>query len=563
MVTLIQLAALRQSYLRFYVDLTNVATRILPIRGFPLPAAFAMSAETGPREVALAWWQAQIEREEYAGGAQHLPDSAAQRYLRENALLAFTPGGWGWVVVGPAHPEADSALRQNYWRLVREVLRAYAPAAIDRISAVRLFMGEASTPPLLHVTHGSSASERRLEVVRGLSISLRPASPRASGQIASEQMEVDGISVPVSPPARVLLSLTVTDIRDHRDLVLTWLQSLVLAQPELEAAYERHPRPVLLARIGHLAEAVGNRRLAEQVSRVVNAFHRSRPSRTITGVGSALVIPPYISAQPSLREPWLDRFRAKLARAADVSAETVRASGVDLTPAPLGSILAQARMAKAEDTYHSTTIEGYRITREHVRAVLAGAPLDSPDRAEMERLMALKGYSQAFERALGFAADVEGGVRLSEPMVLDLYLELWGPSVDAEIMTTAELRGWRQAPVYIRGSAYVPPAAAKVPRMMAVWADSLNEMQVDAVSRAAIAHWAFVHVHPFMDGNGRLSRLLMNVVLCAAGLPWTIIRAEERREYFDALEQADIREDYAPFARFIATRIGRAREDQA
>jgi Fic family protein len=352
----------------------------------------------------------------------------------------------------------------------------------------------------------------------------------------------------------------VTDIRDHRDLVLTWLQSLVLSQPELEEAYERDPRPVLLARMGHLAEAVGNRRLAEQVSRVVNAHQRNRPSRTITGVGRELVIPHYISTQPTLHEPWLDRFRAKLARAAEVSARVVRESGVDLAPAPLQAVLSQARTAKAEDTYHSTTIEGYRITREHVHAVLAGAPLDSPDRAEMERLMALKGYSQAFERALSFAGDVKGWARLSMAMVLDLYVELWGPSVDAEIMTVTDLRGWRKAPVYIRGSGYVPPAPAKVPQMMRVWADSLNEMYADAVSRAAIAHWAFVHVHPFMDGNGRLSRLLMNVTLCSAGLPWTIIRAEERREYFDTLEQADLREDYAPFARFIATRVRRALE---
>jgi Fic family protein len=517
-------------------------------------------AERSPRDEALAWWEEQIEREKYAGAAEDLPPAAAERYLRDNALLALTPGGWGWVVLGPAHPEADSALRQNYWRLVSEALRIYAPAVIDRISAVRLYMGEASTPPLLHVTHASSASERKLEVVPGLTVYLRPAAPRPEPRIVAEEMVVDGVTLHVSPPVRVLLSLTVTDIRDHRDLVLTWLQSLVLAQPELEQAYERNPRPVLLERIGHLAEAVGNRRLAEQVRRIATAFHRTRPSRTHTGVGRDLVIPRYISAQPSLREPWLDRFRAKLARAAEVSAEVIRETGVDLSPAPVDSILRQARTAKAEDTYHSTTIEGYRITREHVRAVLAGTALDSPDRAEMERLMALRGYSQAFERTVAFAAEADGGARLSEGMVLDLFVELWGPSVDAEIMTAAELRGWRQAPVYIRGSAYVPPAPGKVPQMMRVWADSLNQLEMDAVSRAAVAHWAFVHVHPFMDGNGRLSRLLMNLILCSAGLPWTIIRAEERREYFDALEQADIREDYAPFARFVATRVARAAE---
>jgi Fic family protein len=516
--------------------------------------------QNAPRDEALAWWQEQIERESYAGGRAQLPSSAAEKYLLDASLLALTPGGWGWVVLAPGNSEPDSALRQNYWKLVRCMLDEYAPAVIERLSAVRLHVGEASTPPLLHVLQASSASERRLGVVPGLTISMRSAHHRPDRQVVSEQIEVDGISLPIAPPARVLLSLTVTDIRDHRDLVLTWLQSLVLAQPELEQAYEPNPRPVLLERIGHLAEAVGNRRLAEQVRRIATAFHRTRPSRTHTRVGRDLVIPRYISAQPSLREPWLDRFRAKLARAAEVSAEVIRETGVDLTPAPVDSILRQARTAKAEDTYHSTTIEGYRITREHVRAVLAGTALDSPDRAEMERLMALRGYSQAFERTVAFAAEADGGARLSEGMVLDLFVELWGPSVDAEIMTAAQLRGWRQAPVYIRGSAYVPPAPGKVPQLMRVWADSLNQLQMDAVSRAAVAHWAFVHVHPFMDGNGRLSRLLMNLVLCSAGLPWTIIRAEERREYFEALEQADIREDYAPFARFVATRVARAAE---
>lgn len=517
--------------------------------------------EASPRDEALAWWQEQIEREEYAGGRAVLPPAPVEKYLLSASLLAQTPGAWGWVVLAPGTVDPDSALRQNYWKLVRQVLDEYAPAAIERISAVRLYMGEASTPPQLYVVHASSASERRLEVVPGLSITLRSAHHRSNKEIAADELEVDGVSLRVAPPARVLLSLTVTDIRDHRDLVLTWLQSLVLSQPELEEAYERDPRPVLLARMGHLAEAVGNRRLAEQVARVANAFHRTRPSRTITGVGRALVVPQYIAAQPSLREPWLDRFRAKLARAVEVSMKAVRQSAVDLTPARRATVLRQARTAKAEDTYHSTTIEGYRITREHVRAVLAGAPLDSPDRAEMERLMAVKGYSQAFERTLQFVTDAPDLVRLSEAMALDLFVELWGPSVDAQIMTTAELRGWRQAPVYIRGSSYVPPAPAKVPQMMRVWADTLNQMEADGVSRAAVAHWAFVHVHPFMDGNGRLSRLLMNLILCSARLPWTIIRAEERREYFDALEQADIREDYAPFARFIADRVTRAQEE--
>lgn len=513
-----------------------------------------------PRNEALAWWQQQVESERYAGGRDELPSDAAERYLLGQQLLVHAPGGWGWVVTTPE--QQGGALRQNYWRLVQILLAIYSPAAIDRISAIRLHMGEASIPPLLTVVHGSSSSERRMEVAPGLVVSLRPGKPHRA-EPEAEPVDVDGASLSVVRPARLLVSLTATDIRDHRDLVLTWLQSLVVAPRELEAAYEAHPRPVLFARIGHLAQEIGNRRLAARIGQVASAHQRAPISRTHTRVHADLAVPAYIISQPSLREPWLDRYRARLSRAAEISTQVVKESGLELTGRPPARVLAQARDAKADDTYHSTTIEGYRVTRGQVQSVLQGMPLDSPDRAELERLMALKGYSQAFERTLAMIEGAQGGLRLAESDALDLYEELWGPSVDAEVMTAAQLRGWRRESVYIRGSDYVPPAPAKVPQLMRVWADTLNTLDADPVSRAVVAHWGFVHVHPFMDGNGRLSRLLMNLVLCAAGLPWTIIRAEERRDYFGALEQAHVREEYAPFAGFIVERVARAVREPA
>jgi len=69
--------------------------------------------------------------------------------------------------------------------------------------------------------------------------------------------------------------------------------------------------------------------------------------------------------------------------------------------------------------------------------------------------------------------------------------------------------------------------------------------------RAAAPHRGFVHVHPYKDGNGRISRLLMNMVLGAGGFPWTTIRADQRNPYFAALEHAHVGENYAPFAEFI------------
>lgn len=93
---------------------------------------------------------------------------------------------------------------------------------------------------------------------------------------------------------------------------------------------------------------------------------------------------------------------------------------------------------------------------------------------------------------------------------------------------------------------------------MRVLVDDVNALATGPITRAVVAHWGFVHVHPFMDGNGRLSRLLMNLFLGVGGIPWTTIRAEERDPYFAALEQAHVKENYAAFAEFVRDRVIRA-----
>lgn len=512
-----------------------------------------------PRAEALAWWKGRIEAESYAGSREELPDAAVVRYLRSQRLLAETPGGWGWVVLGGANTDPEAALRRNYWPLMRILLSRYAPAAIDRISAVRLHVGESHLLPVVYVVQGANSSRRTAEVAPGLAVEVRE-NPNLMTPEQITEVTAGGVSIPVLTPARTLLSLTVGDVRDNRDLVLAWLRSLVIARSELETAYAAAPRHVLLARMGHLAADIGNRRLATQIEELLAAEHRNPVSRTHTRVGTEIQVPRYIISQPSLREPWADRFRARLARAAEVARPITRDAEARITRADRDEVLARARKAKLEDTYHSTTIEGYRITRDDVRAVEEGVPYNGKTPEEIERLMALKGYTQAFERTLELIGDAEvpGNARISEGDILDLHLELWGPSIDAGALSASDLRGWRRDPVYIRGSDHVPPAPGKLPTLVRVLVDDLSAMEAGPITRAAVLHWGFVHLHPFMDGNGRISRLLMNLALGAGGIPWTTIRAEERDRYFAALESAHIREEYAPFAEFVRDCVVRA-----
>jgi Fic family protein len=80
----------------------------------------------------------------------------------------------------------------------------------------------------------------------------------------------------------------------------------------------------------------------------------------------------------------------------------------------------------------------------------------------------------------------------------------------------------------------------------------LLEAEAEPQVRAVLGHFLFVYVHPYMDGNGRLARFLMNLMLVPAGYVWTVIPVERQSEYMNALEQASSFANIAPFASFIA-----------
>ena len=79
-----------------------------------------------------------------------------------------------------------------------------------------------------------------------------------------------------------------------------------------------------------------------------------------------------------------------------------------------------------------------------------------------------------------------------------------------------------------------------------------HEQEEHAGVRAVLGHFIFVYTHPYMDGNGRMGRFLMNVMLASGGYPWTVIPVEERDRYMNALEKASVEQDIKPFATFIA-----------
>jgi fido (protein-threonine AMPylation protein) len=211
------------------------------------------------------------------------------------------------------------------------------------------------------------------------------------------------------------------------------------------------------------------------------------------------------------------------------------------------------------DAYHSLSIEGYSVTPELIERVRSGAwnPKDNVADAESKNALAARGYWQAFQLVKNSVAEVISGKdpgALIQAAHREWYRELFQPFVMAGIVPATALAGYRQNPLYLRGSRYVPPRAEAVSDAMGALFDLLEKEPEPSV-RAVLGHWLFGYIHPYPDGNGRMARFLMNVALASGGYPWTVIRVEDRDEYLHALDRASIDLDIAPFANYVAGRV--------
>src|SRR5215469_6905522 len=211
------------------------------------------------------------------------------------------------------------------------------------------------------------------------------------------------------------------------------------------------------------------------------------------------------------------------------------------------------------DAYHSLSIEGYSVTPALVEKVRQGGwdpEHDARDRRNRDALAA-RGYWQAFQRV---KTEVEKVIAGENPSALaraahnDWYRELFQPCVTAGLMEPGSLAGYRNIPVYLRGSRYVPPRWEAVRDAMPAFFDLLEKEPEPSV-RAVLGHWLFGYVHPYPDGNGRMARFLMKVMLTSGGYPWTVIRIRDRKSYLSALDRASIEMDIHPFATFIVRRV--------
>jgi len=206
------------------------------------------------------------------------------------------------------------------------------------------------------------------------------------------------------------------------------------------------------------------------------------------------------------------------------------------------------------DAYHSLSIEGYRVSPELIERVLrCNWNPDANDR-EHHNALAARGYWQAYQSVRKsiekvLHGDIPGTVVDNDHR--SWYREMFTPGVTAGILNPADLAGYRNGSIYIRNSMHAPPSQAAVRDAMPAFFDLLREEQ-EASVRVVLGHFIFVYIHPYMDGNGRMGRFLMNVMLASGGYPWTVVPLDKRSIYMTALEEASVNHNIVPFVDFLA-----------
>jgi len=225
-------------------------------------------------------------------------------------------------------------------------------------------------------------------------------------------------------------------------------------------------------------------------------------------------------------------------------------------PKNIGAYLKRVADAYVMDAYHSLSIEGYQVSPELIDRVRSGKwnPDANEDDRSQRNALAARGYWQSFQAVQESVRRVLKGENpgaVAEKDHAAWYREMFAPGVTAGLLRPADLAGYRNGPVYIRRSMHVPPNCEAVRDLMPAFFDLLREETEPSV-RAVLGHFIFVYIHPYVDGNGRIGRFLMNVMLASGGFPWTVVPLSKRNKYMSALEAASVGQNIRDFTDFLA-----------
>lgn len=330
----------------------------------------------------------------------------------------------------------------------------------------------------------------------------------------------------------LLINATNADYQNYKEELLALIKSSDRDEAYIINYFKQNSSPVLLARLIAALKQTEDFTLRLELEELYK----------VSGASSPIKNP--FDAVPELniieRPAYLARFEISLAKAYKQLSKMKK-------PRRLSRKINTEDLDRIaiEDGYHSLTIEGYTVTK----ALLASIQQDKnyPGYSELKDQVAAKGFINVLNYLKKI---VDSKFKINETLSRKIYEELWKPSINAGIIK-AELDIYRKHMVAIRGSHYVPPAHGKISYLIDELFDFASQID-NGFDLGIFLHYFYVSIHPHSDGNGRISRFLMNLSFIQDKYSWLTINSSLRGDYFQALQKSQIEDDISYFADFIA-----------
>ena len=450
----------------------------------------------------------------------------------------------GWYIPGdPGSDRGDSTpWYSSFWRFTAAYLgeRFDQNWCLSPAQSLSIHAGNWSVPSLLNI-RAPKGDNKITQLPHDTSLfTARYPMPDPEQMIESSGLRLYSVPAALMTCTEAFYRQAPTDVRTA---MATVKDSSDLLRPLLAGGHS-----TLAGRIAGAYRNSGNDRFADEIVKTMKSAEyvvkesdpfQDRPSVMI----AAREASPYVNR---LRLMWKD----------------MRGTVTEQFPKPPGlpgdaeAFMSAVDDAYVSDAYHSLSIEGYRVDAALIERVRRGDWRPDGDDADQKQrdALAARGYFDAFESVKASLRKILAGENagtVADQDHSEWYRRLFGTSVTAGIIEAADLAGYRNGQVYIRRSMHTPPSREAVRDCMPELFRLLAEETNPAV-RAVLGHFVFVYIHPYMDGNGRMGRFLMNAMLASGGYPWTVVPVARRDDYMAALEAASVRQDIGPFSQFLA-----------
>lgn len=494
------------------------------------------------KDKALKWWIEKTKKDEYIASFNELPPQRQRELLVKDKFLHPLTKGY-WILKKP-EDDIEEVLPLLYWQIVGKILMRSGEWSIKGKSALSILSGDQTSQKHLSI-RTKMKSNRKISLPLEFDISLM-YDPNFDSRLI-KKVEIAGRNIPVDVPEKVLIDAS----KLKPDAAIkSFIAGTDFDLRTLEAIYAKSPKPIIFKRLVATCKDTGRADLVLGLEKIIK-------THTHYHVGKRTSVEPEATTRKEkIKSPWVIRQESQIQDFEEILNKHLTKRIKEIKRHSLDKLLIQAKDHKKYDTYHSTTLEGYKVTPEEVEALLSGIlPKEKEAQGtdyveEIKNRMAILGYSEAFDFVIRKIQEDFNKPEVSEDLVKDVYYHLFKPSADAGITDYLSLVSYRTTPAFIRGTSYVPPSYEKLQDLMASYATSIYKVG-DPIIKAILAHYFFVTIHPYTDGNGRTARLLMNYLLLAAGYPWITIRVDQRVEYFEALKKGQLNSNILPFGTFI------------